>query len=236
MTMKRVDFLGAAAALAAALFAGACDRPAAPAHPTWTDVQPILAGECNGCHGATADATGFGLRFDFFDMTADTCGDAAQALGSDLPMAHSLATKIWNAISTTSDQPNARPLMPPQPAPSLSNWEWETIQHWTADGAPKGDLPPANRPPRFLFFRNDATPDQSLDITALVEDPDGDPVVGLVKLGQTTLKMDRSGSFSAHLDTSSWAPGQLAVTAVLCDGWSSVAYSVATLTVQHGVP
>jgi hypothetical protein len=231
----KARFVAATGALAA-LLAGACDRPEAPAHATWSDVQPILAGECTGCHGSTADNTGSGVRFDFYEMTTAACGDAAQAVGTDAPMASGLASEIWNAISTPSDRKNARPLMPPEPAPSLADWEWQTIQRWVGDGAPKGDLRPGNRPPRFVFFRSDSTPDRSLDITALVEDPDGDPVVGLVKLGTTTLKMDRSGSFSAHLDTSSWAPGDVAVTAVLCDGWSNVAYAVATLTVQHAAP
>jgi hypothetical protein len=55
----------------------------------------------------------------------------------------------------------------------------------------------------------------------------------VLKLGDDKLEMDRSGSFSAHLDTSSWPAGERTVTAVLCDGWSSVTYTVGTVTVSH---
>lgn len=231
---------GLRAALAAAavglcgLLPAACGRPSAPEHPTWVDVEPIIAGQCAGCHGATADTTGSGVRFDFYDVGAATCGDAAKATDGELPMAGGLATRIWEAVSTTSR--DVRPLMPPQPAPSLQTWEWQTIQRWVSDGAPRGDLPRGNRPPGVVFFPSDTMPDRTLDITALVEDPDGDPVIGVLKLAGALFRMDHGGAFSAHLDTSSWAPGDLAVTAVLCDGWSSVTYPLGTLTVRHGEP
>ena len=41
-----------------ALLAGLGCAPKAVDHPTWADVQPILAGECSHCHGSTADLTG----------------------------------------------------------------------------------------------------------------------------------------------------------------------------------
>jgi len=229
-----------AAAIAAALAAALGCRPEAPAHPTWANVQPILAGECTSCHGATADyigagRTGGGYRFDFYDMKVSVCDEATQVLGAGKQLALAYADKIWQQISTPADQPSARPPMPPPPAPYLADWEWQTIQRWVADGAPKGDSPPGNRPARFSLYHDSGPADQTLDMTAVIDDPDGDPVVGVLLFGDDVppLRMDPSGAFSATLDTSSWAAGDRAVSAVLCDGWSSMMYAVTTLTVSH---
>src|SRR5262245_34066877 len=48
--------------------AGCADPPDVPAQPTWTEVAPILRGQCSSCHGSTADVSGAGYRFDFYDM------------------------------------------------------------------------------------------------------------------------------------------------------------------------
>jgi hypothetical protein len=230
-----------ASALAAAavpmLLALGC-TPEARQHPTWADVQPILAGECSHCHGAGADRmgdarTGGGFRLDFYDMKEDVCAEATQVLGENKPLAASYANDIWLAITTPADRPHERPRMPPPPAPYLAEWEWQTLQRWVADGAPKGELPHSNRPARFRLYHDSGPADRTLDITAVIEDPDGDPIVGVLQFGDFTLNMDRGGAFSATLDTSSWAPGERTVTAVLCDGWSSVSYAVGTLAVSH---
>ena len=209
-----------------------CSGPTAPAHATWANVEPIIAGECAGCHGASAGVTVANYRFDFYDMTMASCGDAAQGLGADTPMAAAFADLIWQDIS--SDQPGTRPKMPPPPAPYLADWEWQTIRAWHDDGAPRGNAPPQNHPPQLRFSTSAAVADQSVDVTALVTDPDGDPVVGVLTLGDTVLRMPRSGSFSAHVDTSAWAAGSIAVTAALCDGWLNFSQQVGTLTIQHG--
>jgi hypothetical protein len=220
--------------LGVALSALACSSPTAPAHPTWADVGPILAGECSGCHGSTAASTGNGYRFDFFDMTSAVCGKAVDVLGENAPLAQALSTQIWNDVTSPPDNSAVRPKMPPPPAPYLSEWEWQTIRRWIADNTPRGDMPPGNRPPRLRFFRSASTVDTSLSITALVDDPDGDPVVGIVNLGdQPPFKMDRSGSFSTEIDTSSWPEGDISVSATLCDGWSNVTFAVGTITVSH---
>ena len=229
-----------AGAIAAALSAALGCTPQAPAHPTWANVQAILAGECTQCHGANADyvglgRTGGGYRFDFYDMKTDVCDKATVVLGEGKQLAYAYADKIWQQVTTPDDRLYDRPPMPPPPAPYLADWEWETIQNWVADGAPRGDLPPGNRPPRFQVFQDSGPADQTLDITVVIEDPDGDPVVGVLLFGDDVppLKMDRGGSFSATLDTSSWAAGDRAVSAVLCDGWSNAMYAVTTLTVSH---
>ncbi len=225
-------------AAAIALAAGLGCIPEAPEHPTWANVQPVLAGECTHCHGANADRlddtrTGGGFRLDFYDMKMDVCGEATQVLGEGKRLAFEQAGKIWESITTTADRPDARPLMPPPPAPYLADWEWRTIQRWVADGAPKGELPPGNRPARFRLYHDSGPADQTLDITAVIEDPDGDPIVGVLLFGDARLNMDHGGAYSATLDTSSWEAGERPITAVLCDGWSNVSYAVGTLTVGH---
>jgi hypothetical protein len=207
--------------------------PEAPPHPTWTDVRPILAGQCTHCHGSTAAEAGGGIRFDFYEMTPEVCGQAAQVMTPDKPLGRYYAGKIWEAITTTPSRPGTRPLMPPPPAPYLDAWEWQTIGRWVADGAPRGELRPGNRPARFRIYRDSGPADRTLDVTVVIEDPDGDPVVGVLTFGDVTLNMDRAGAFSATLDTSKWEAGERAISAVLCDGWSNVSYAVGTLTVAH---
>lgn len=232
------------ASLAAAIaFAGTLGCvPEPPEHPTWVDVQPILAGECVGCHGASADQlgperTGGGFRFDFYamkdDMDNEVCGEATAVLGKDKQLAKAHADAILTAISTPADKPNDRPAMPPPPAPYLHDWEWGTIRAWVNDGAKRGELAPGNRPPRFRLYHDSGPADATLDITAVTEDPDGDPVIGVLKFGDDRLAMNRAGAFSETLDTSSWTSGDRPITAVLCDGWASVTYAFGTLTVKH---
>lgn len=210
-----------------------CSTPSAPAKPTWADVQPIVAGQCTHCHGATASTTGLGYRFDFFDMSLDVCGDASQVLGPNAMLAKGLATLIANAI--TSDKSDVRPRMPPVPAQYLAEWEWTTILRWAADPqrGVKGRGAKINHPPTLTINGTGETADKVLDVTVVVADADGDPVVGVLKIGDEVLKMDRSGSFSARLDTAAWPAGQRPVSAVLCDGWSNVTQELGVVEIKH---
>jgi hypothetical protein len=207
-----------------------CGGPSVPGQPTWADVRPILAGECGGCHGAGAAASGAGYRFDFYDMTPDVCGDAAAALGAEKPLAQAHAERIWEDISTPVEQPDVRPKMPPPPAPYLADWQWRTIRAWLDAGAVRGAAPAGNRPPAAQLVTHTAT-DRSVVLTAIVDDQDGDPVVGILKIADVELKMDRSGSFSARLDTSAWSAGEVSATAVLCDGWTNVTVPLGTIAI-----
>ena len=190
-------------------------RPGRPAeNPTWADAQPILRAECSGCHGATANQTGSGYRFDFYDMTDDPCGEAAAVL-TDAVLAHEQANNIALAITTTD--PDVRPSMPPLPAPYLTDNEWMTILRWTANPI-KGDKPASNRPPHITVEGTPNHADRSLDVNVVITDPEGDPVVGLVKVGEQVAKLDHAGAFSAQFDTSSWPAGAVNMSAVLCDG------------------
>lgn len=231
------------AAILAVLLTG-CSSPAVPAHPAWADVAPIVRGNCVGCHGWTASDrppnaagvhppnTGGGLRLDFYDVTEAVCGDAAAAIDPTVPLAGSggIPPEIGADLVV---QPGAQvPRMPPEPYPSLESWEIETIERWTSDPV-KGPPPPSNRPPTIAINQLPSTVDQQLAFTAILDDPDGDSVIGVVEVPGLELLMNRPGSFDVAFDSSAWPPGPLYPVAVLCDGWTSTTVELGPIVVQH---
>ncbi len=223
---------GLAALFLAAVCASlsACAPQEAPENPTWADVEPLLRAQCSHCHGPTARTTGAGIRFDFFDTTSSHCGEAATALAS-VGSARLQADMIATAITTTD--PDVRPSMPPIPAPYLKEYEWRTILRWTANPV-QGDKPAANRPPRIDVSGIATSVGEILEVNVVIDDPDGEPVVGVLKVGDVIGVMDRAGSFSARFDTSAWSAGTVTVSAVLCDAWSQVSFpALRTIDVSH---
>ena len=233
-------------ALAVALVAaGACgEGGTAPAQPTWADAAPVLRGACASCHGWTAsdrppDAsgvrpldTGGGLRLDFYDVTADVCGDAALALDptSTLAGAPGVSLQIKNDIVA---QPGAHwPRMPPQPSPALPDWELQTLQRWAAQPV-KGPPPPTNRPPTIRVSQFPSTASAQLAFTAILDDPDADAVVGVIELGDQAFLMNRPGAFAVQLDASTATAGVVHPIAVLCDGWTQVSYDLGPVQIRH---
>jgi hypothetical protein len=216
---------------AVVLSAAACSAPpTGPAHPTWADVAPILRGECVGCHGSTANDTGLGYRLDFFDMTPDVCGDAAQALPSTTLLAAGAAPLIRADVSLppTGD----RPRMPPAPAPGLFDWERRTLQAWTSQPS-KGPPPADNHVPFIDVGKLPARVSGHLTFTALIDDPDGEAVVGVIAAGNAVYAMNRSGTFAVDFDTASWPVGAQRLSATLCDGWTHVTYDLGPVQVQR---
>jgi hypothetical protein len=214
---------------ASTLCGAACGPDETPESPTWAEVEPILRAECGHCHGATANVTGAGVRFDFYDMTSGPCGEAAAVL-ADVGLARVQADGIARAITSVDE--DVRPIMPPLPAPYLSEREWLTILRWTANPI-RGDKPPNNHAPWISVEGTSRSADETLGVNVVVRDPEGDPVVGLVTVGQEVGKMDRSGAFSARYDTSSWPEGTAVLRAVLCDGWSRVSVDLLAIAIEH---
>jgi hypothetical protein len=226
----RRRLVGLAGFCAYPLLAGAaCGPDDPPEHPQWADVEPIVRAECAGCHGASAAVTGAGYRFDFYDMPASICGDAAAVL-ADVGLARAQADNIARAITTTD--PDIRPIMPPVPAPYLTDNEWTTILRWTANPI-KGDKPPGNRAPEITVAGTPATADKTLDVNLIVSDRDGDAVVGRIQIGAEVARMDRSGAFSGRYDTSSWPEGVVKMNALLCDGWTLVSVDLLDINIHH---
>lgn len=222
--------------LLAGAVAGCDGTPSVPANPTWADVEPILRGNCTGCHGATAAITGsapggMAYRLDFYDMTSATCGDAAAVLGGQ-PLAHSWAALIQADV--TSPGSGWRPRMPPAPATSLYDWERETIVRWAEQpDPPRGEPRRDDRRPDIQLVAASATADKSLAFTSIVSDADGEAVVGLVEIGALTLATDHAGAFGTTVDTSAWPPGVYPISAVLCDGWDDITYQLGNVEVAH---
>ena len=232
--------------LAAGVFgASSCSEGgSAPAQPTWADVSPILRGECASCHGWTAsdrppDAmgvrpvdTGGGFRFDFYDITTDVCGDAAMALDPTSTLAGAPGVSVQIKADIVA-QPGAHwPRMPPQPSPALPGWEVETLNRWAAQPV-KGPPPPNNRPPIVSVSQFPSTANGQLGFTAILDDPDGDSVLGVIELGGLAFLMNRSGAFAVQFDSSSWPVGPVHPIAVLCDGWSQITYDLGPVQIRH---
>jgi hypothetical protein len=212
----------------------ACEpAPSAPLNPTWADVEPILRGECNHCHGGSARTTGaLGnavYRFDFYDTTPDVCGEAMVAM--DVPaLARAAAPLIRSDVTAMPGVP--RPKMPPAPAAVLQDWQQQTLQRW-AERPVKGPPPADNRPARVEVRRFPATADRQLNFVAVLSDPDGQSAIGVIKVRDVVYKMDRPGSFAVALDTAAWPAGNHPVTAVVCDGWTSAQYEVGQVAIRH---
>jgi hypothetical protein len=221
--------LGAGAV--AVMAGGACTAPpSAPEHPTWVDVAPILRGECNECHGSTAPTTGALYRFDFYEMNAATCGEAARALPAGTALlAGAAAPLIKTDITPMVD---GHPRMPPLPAAPLLDWERDTLTRWGAQPA-KGSPPPDNHAPTIELGQLPFTVDQQLAFTAVVSDPDGESVIGTIEIGGYAFLMNRSGSFAVSFDSSQWPPGSQRLTAYLCDGWTNVSYDLGPVQITH---
>lgn len=234
VTPAGIGRLAAAGLLLVLAGPGCGGPPTAPAHPTWADVEPILRAECTQCHGGSAAATGssgsIAYRFDFFDVRPEVCGEAAEAVDLDSPFAAARSSLIANAITTTD--PDVRPPMPPAPAVPLAAWEWQTLLRWT-DDPQRGVAPAGNRPPAIRVLAGGGVVDKNLALTVLIDDPDGQSVVGVLGIGDARFKMDRPGSFSVGLDSSAWPAGEIPLRAVLCDGWINASYALPAIEVRH---
>ena len=211
-----------------ALLAPAACQPAreAPEHPTWADVEPILRGECTGCHGGNAAQAGatrdLSYRLDFFDMTRDICGDATIPT-DNVRFAAAAAGQI--AADITSDSSDVRPRMPPEPAPWLADWEWQTLLRWTRDPV-KGDRPTGNHAPLIRITSPFRVVKKLFTLSARLEDADGESAVGVLRIGDVTLRMDRPGEYSIQIDASQWGLGRFEVEAEACDGWGRSVYDL----------
>jgi hypothetical protein len=208
--------------------AGCYSPPTEPLNPGWSDVAPMFRGACNNCHGLSAKVTGNGYRFDFFDLDQiqTNCGAAADVFTSPnspdatpppiFAGATGVAKKIGQDIIKA---PGAEwPRMPPQPSPALPDWELSTLTRWTEQPSP-GLKPQNNHKPTLALSGLPATAQTEVDFTVVADDPDGDPVIGVIQVNGVEGFINRSGSFDFSFDSSSWPAGSQMLTATLCDGW-----------------
>ena len=206
--------------------------------------SPVLRGSCGGCHGWTASDrppsadgvhpvnTGASLRLDFYDVTPEVCGDAALAVDATGSFAGAPGAAI-QMKADVSPQNGARwPRMPPQPSSGLAGWEIETIERWAASPT-KGPPPAGNRAPTVSVSQLSSAANQSLAFTAILQDPDGDSVMGVVEVAGLAFLMNRPGAFAVQFDASSWPSGLVHPVAVVCDGWTQATYDLGPIQIQH---
>lgn len=215
-----------------------------PDRPAYADVAPILRGQCGSCHGWTAGTrvcpgfgtpdvepacrhwqggerlgTGGGVRLDFFDVTREVCGDAVLALDDTVSLTGSLGIPAQIATDIEPEAGASWPRMPPRPSPALPAWQLETLSRWAAQPV-KGPPPTGNRPPTLAVSDLPSRAGTQLAFTAVLDDLDGDSVIGVIEVAGVAFPMNRPGSFAVRLDTSSWPAGTVRPVAVLCDGWA----------------
>jgi hypothetical protein len=236
MNLRRLSVsLLLSAGFSTALASGCAPSPEVPAHPTWVDVEPILRGQCTGCHGPTAAVTGSTTsavyRLDFYEVNADVCGPAAAAM-TLTNFAKAWAPLIKSDITVPPACTRAR--MPPAPALGLEDWETTTLLRWT-DHPDKGDPQRNDTLPDIHLSASSAIADKTLSFTAIIDDPDGDPAIGVLNIGNLVFKMDHPGAFSATIDTSSWPNGPQPISATVCDGWKYFTYTdLGNVQIKHG--
>jgi hypothetical protein len=230
--MRRTTRRIGSGALLCALFAACSGPPAVPVQPTWADVQPILRGQCDGCHGSNAKQTGSSYRLDLYEVNGGVCGDAALAIEPGVLLAGfpTVPDLIRSDIVAAAGAP--RPRMPPAPAPALPDWQLQTLERWVTSPV-KGPAPSQNRAPTISTNGLPAMADETLTFTASLEDADGDPVIGVIEVAGYAFLMNRGGSFAVDFDSSSWPAGVVRPTAVLCDGWTKATYDLGPLEITH---
>jgi hypothetical protein len=231
----RPSTLGGRAALlgwALVALASCSGTPTAPAHPTWADVSPILRGACDSCHGWTANETGGGYRLDFYDRSTAVCGDAALALDPAQFLAGSPVAYGKIRDDVVPEPGDAWPRMPPQPSPALADWQQQTLERWAMDPV-KGPPAAGNHLPTIAVGQLPAAADQQLAFTAILDDPDGDPVTGVIEIDGLAFLMNRTGSFAVSFDSSGWTPGSKRMSAVVCDGWASANIDLGPIQIKH---
>jgi hypothetical protein len=157
--------------LALGLLTAACAAEKPPDVPSWDlDVFPILRGSCSHCHGVTA-APG-GNPFTRYDV----CNAAAfNSMGLTVTPG---ASATVGAFVRDSVGP-AR--MPPPPAAPLSDYEATVLERWAK--RPSCDKQVPNRKPIVRIIQPLTRSGNKATVTIEVSDPDGDQVMGKVKLG-----------------------------------------------------
>ena len=158
--------------LALAVLAAACAAETPPAVPSWDlDVFPILRGSCSHCHGVTA-ATG-GTPFTRYDV----CNAAAF---SSVGLTRGPRRRQPPSGSTSATASARRGCRRRRRRP-LSDYEATVLERWAK--RPSCDKQVPNRKPIVRIIQPLTRSANSATVTIEVSDPDGDQVMGKVKLG-----------------------------------------------------
>jgi hypothetical protein len=114
----------------------------------------------------------------------------------------------------------------------LADWQRDTLLRWAGQPT-KGPPPIANRNPLIAVAQLPATADKQLSFTAVIDDPDGDSVIGVINVAGFSYLMNRPGSFAVTFNASAWPAGPQSITATVCDGWTNTTYDLGPVQIQH---
>lgn len=231
----------------ALLFASvaACEAPpVAKSNPTWeADVYPILQGQCLHCHGQDHNAKGQSVtRFDFFDLSK--CSDVSFA-----DKAPTIAASVEQIRQFVAPNPEPDPdtnkvvpilrkdLMPPVPASLLEDWQIATIKNWANikdKEKRRGTRPDSkNHNPKIIITSK--LPDDvgdELKVSYRFEDTDGDPVIGVLRLGDAKVDLLKNSGEVTITGITGNSGKKLTLSADLCDGWKKVSQNVGEIQRQ----
>ena len=194
----------------------ACEGPpVAKSNPTWeADVYPILQGQCLHCHGDTADKNGKGSRFDFYDFS--NCGDILIPGKKKTAVDNNLV-----AIAGFVEGGGSRAFMPPAPASVLADWEVQTLKNFLSKktrGTRRN-----NRDPKIIITSDlPANVGDELKVSYRFEDADGNPVIGVLRLGDAKVDLLKNSGEVTITDITGNSGDKLTLTVEICDGWTKV--------------
>lgn len=190
----------------------------AKSSPTWeADVYPILQGRCLHCHGETADRDGNGGRFDFYDF--GECGELKLEDTTDTAVQKA---KLFS-VFLEKPEDGSRVYMPPAPASVLEDWETETLLNFAKKAARGSRSGSRNRDPRIIITSK--LPNEvgdELKVSYRFEDTDGDPVIGVLKLGDAKVDLLKFSGQVTITGITGNSGDTLTLSADLCDGWEKV--------------
>jgi hypothetical protein len=203
--MKTIGLIGSG--LLIATLAASCGGPEpVPANPTWVDVEPVMRGNCFGCHGADRTNTA-AFRFDFYYDPKDprlndiAIGDAQEYMKG----LFSVGGVKMDPLIPAYLGPKAADPMPPAPA-SMSAHDTEIILKWVT-GRPQGTRTPNHRPSAAWATKL---------VSIVVSDEDREQVLGKLTCNGVDAPLTHSGL--TVLPAGLRAP----CTAALFDGWEVV--------------
>jgi hypothetical protein len=159
-----------------------------PAVPTWeADVYPIIRGNCGHCHGETVKA-GFTptTRLDLCDTKLFIDRGLGTVVGMDAAGTPQYATGAAGTITlpayvSASAPPALR--MPPPPASPLYDYEIKVLERWAAQSPRDCSKKSPNTKPTAVVVQQPTREGDKVVVVIDVSDPDGDQVMGTVKLG-----------------------------------------------------
>lgn len=230
VSMRELSMIGGAALLAACQGA-----PSAPENPTWTDdVYPIIQGNCGSCHGPAGDQTRYDFSYDDGNLGCDELVTAYNAAASKQKDGHNSKSipsiAMFNTIPTFL-KPDAESRMPPPPADVLPAWQRDVLDKW--DGKRNTRDNNADPEARSLALPKDAISGDTKFFVD-VSDPDGDQVIGQVKIGMVDpINVQGVGRTTVELlsaDLGKLTSGRHDVNVDLCDGQNKVTIKVGTIT------